>query len=520
MCGDHIKIPMAGGVNAITITENCRFVSSRQKMRPEATDQAAQMAICRLCQGRSWPMRWYLFFATVHDMVASLRKRRSGADLKNNDMEGHLMDGVKSITRRAALKTMAAGTAAAAGFAAGPGYVRYAQAASSEPIRIGFQVHRTGIGAAYGRWYDRTTTAATALINEMGGINGRPVEIIAEDDGTDPGRGAEVVEKLATQHKCDVGFGTLFSHVVMGSAPRAGELKLPYYVVSEGHHVASGKLNRYTFQPGITDVKSQVIAMAPWVSQNLGKKVTMIFPDYAFGYDHRDNFSAAIKAQGGEVNQLIAIPPTESSFTRYFPQIPADTDVIYHVLVGPAVLTFVKEMGEYFGNQHPALFGFIDSLEAVDLKSPGLEFLEGSHFWEAYPRYAGPKPSASDTFYRSKVGVDQFGASTADPADISTFSHMFGCWETLFVIKQAMEAAGYQGPDDKAKLIEATEAMSGWAEGNEHPQGDKTFNGKTHQCFGHQNITQVKNGMAELVYRSTIEEGLYPDEVDYTTMAL
>ena len=124
----------------------------------------------------------------------------------------------------------------------GPGFVRYAQAQSSEPIRIGFQVHRTGIGAAYGRWYERTTTAAVKLINEQGGINGRPVEIIAEDDGTDPGRGAEVVEKFATQHKCDVAFGTLFSHVVMGSAPRAGELKLPYFVVSEGHHVASGTL--------------------------------------------------------------------------------------------------------------------------------------------------------------------------------------------------------------------------------------------------------------------------------------
>jgi branched-chain amino acid transport system substrate-binding protein len=29
---------------------------------------------------------------------------------------------------------------------AGPGFVRYAQAQSSEPIRIGFQVHKTGIG--------------------------------------------------------------------------------------------------------------------------------------------------------------------------------------------------------------------------------------------------------------------------------------------------------------------------------------------------------------------------------------
>ena len=33
--------------------------------------------------------------------------------------------------------------------------------------------------------------------------------------------------------------------------------------------------------------------------------------------------------------------------------------------------------------------------------------------------------------------------------------------------------------------------MTEMPEGNEHPQGDKTFNGKTHQVFGHQNITKV-----------------------------
>jgi branched-chain amino acid transport system substrate-binding protein len=426
-----------------------------------------------------------------------------------------------SVTRRKALRVLGVSAAAVAGgFAVGPGFVRYAQAASSEPIRIGFQVHRTGIGASYGRWYERTTTAAVKLINEQGGIGGRPVEIVAEDDGTDPGRGAEVVEKFATQHNVDVAYGTLFSHVVMGSAPRAGELKLPYFVVSEGHHVASGKLNRYTFQPGITDVKSQVKSMAPWIAGNLGKKVTMIFPDFAFGHDHRDYFSAAIKEQGGEVVQLIPIPPTESSFTRYFPDIPTNTDVLYHVMVGPAVLTFVKELGEHFGSQHPALFGFIDSLEAVDLASPGLEFLEGSHFWEAYPRYAGPNPASHDTFYRGKVGVDANGASLSDPADISTFSHMFGCWETLFVIKKAMEAAGYQGPADRAKLVEATEAMTVFEEGNEHPQGGKTFNGKIHQCFGHQNITKVTGGKAEAVHRTSIEDGLYEPEADYTTQSL
>ena len=198
----------------------------------------------------------------------------------------------------------------------------------------------------------------------------------------------------------------------------------------------------------------------------------------------------------------------------------AGTDVIYHVMVGPAVLTFVKELGEFFGAQHPALFGFVDSLEAVDFKSPGLEFLDGSYLWEAYPRFAGKSPSAADTFYRGKVGVDANGASLTDAADISTFSHMFGCWETLYVIKAAMQAAGYQGPADRAKLIEVTEAMTVLAEGNEHPQGDKLFNGKIHQSFGHQNITQVKSGVAEMVYRTSIEEGLYEPEADYTKMAL
>ena len=409
----------------------------------------------------------------------------------------------------------------AAGFAVATGMTgRYVQAQSSEPIRVGFQVHRTGIGASYGKWYEITTNAAAKLINEGGGINGRPIEIVPEDDGTDPGRGAEVVEKFATQHKCDVGFGTLFSHVVMGSAPRAGELKLPYYVVSEGHHVASGILNRYTFQPGITDVKSQVISLAPWVANNVGKKVTMIYPDFAFGHDHRDYFSAAIKQQGGEVIQLIPIPPVETSFTRYFPQIPAETEVLYHVMVGPGVLTFVKELGEHFGSNAPKLFGFVDSLEAVDFKSPGLEFLEGSYLWEAYPRAAGANPAAHDTFYREKVGVDAFGASVSDPADFATFSHMFGCWETLHVIKKAMEASGYKGREDAAKLVEATEAITDLAEGNEHPQGAKKFNGKLHQSFGHQNITQIKGGVGEVVYRTTIEEGLYEPAADYTKASL
>lgn len=427
-----------------------------------------------------------------------------------------IFDAAKTgLSRRTALKGLAAG----AGLIAAPDFVRYSQAQSSAPIKIGFQSHRTGIGAAYGRWYERTTAAAIRTINDAGGINGRPVEVIIEDDGTDAGRGAEVVTKFAKQHKTDIVYGTLFSNVVVGSAPTAGELKMPYYVVSEGYHVASGKMNRWCLQPGITDVRQQVSSMAPWIAANAGKKITMIYPDYAFGYDHRDYLPPALEKAGAQVVAKIAIPPTESSFTKYFPQIPTDTDVLYHVMVGPAVLTFVKELGEFYGSSGPKLFGFIDSLEAVDIDSPGLEYLEGSHFWEGSPRYAQPDDTDAQKAYRAAVGIDQNGAATENPKDISTAGHMFGCWETLYVIKKAMEDCGYKGPEDRAKLVEATEALTTLAEGPEHPQGPKIFNGKLHQVFGVQYISKLEGGRLNVIHRTTIEDGLYESDVDYTKMA-
>ena len=432
------------------------------------------------------------------------------------------------LTRRQALK--AAGALAGAGVASkliGPLSIDpalrstiYAAAPSGSPLKIGFQVHRTGIGAAYGKWYDRTATAAVKLINEKGGIAGRPVEIVAEDDGTDPKRGVEVVEKLAQQHKVDFVFGTLFSHVVIASAPRAGELKIPYLVVSEGYHVASGKMNRYTFQPGITDVRAQVTALAPFILKNLGKKITMVFPDYAFGHDHRDFFGQAVAKLGGKIHGLVPIPPTESSFTKYFPKVPAGTEVLYHVMVGPGVLTFVKEMGEHFGKKKPKLFGFIDSLEAVDIGSPGLEYLEGSYLWEAFPRYAGQYNTQWEKTYRERVGVDANGASKSDPKDISTYSHMFGVWETLFVIKEAVEKSGYKSPSDYKGFIETLEKIETFKEGLEHPQGTKRFVGRLHQGFGQQFVSQVQGKKLKVVHRTKIEEGMYTPDADYTKQPL
>jgi branched-chain amino acid transport system substrate-binding protein len=392
--------------------------------------------------------------------------------------------------------------------------------AAGEPLKIGLQVHLTGIGAAYGYWYQKVSEAAAKAINDAGGIAGRPIELIVEDDGTDPKRGSEVVEKFANQHKVDFAFGPLFSHVVGATVPRAGELKLPLFIVSESSDLAAGTFNRYIFQTGLTNVRSQIQAVAPWIVDNAGKRVTMIVPDYVFGYEHRDTFTELAKGLGASVVAAIAIPPTETTFTKYFSQIPADTEAIYHIMVGPGVLTFVRELGEYFSGKGPNLFGFIDSLEAVDLASPGLEFLEGSHIWEAYPRYSAGINTEFNTNYRNAIGIDDNGASKEKATDIGTCSHMFGCWETLHTIKQGVEASGYQGPSDKAKFIEAVEAMTTLEESNAYPQGTKIFLGKAHQAFGRQFISKVEGGKLTVVHTTKPEDSMYEAKADYTAQAL
>ncbi len=161
-------------------------------------------------------------------------------------------------------------------------------------------------------------------------------------------------------------------------------------------------------------------------------------------------------------------------------------------------------------------------LEGVDIASPGLDFLEGTYLWEALPRYKDGYPTPYERFYRQRVGVNDAGASIRDPKDISTYSHMFGCWETLFVIKQAVEQSGYKDPTPKdyRALIETLENFQWFNEGIQHPQGPKKFVGQTHQCFGQQFISKVVNRRLKVIHKTKVEDSLYEPEADYTKQPL
>ena len=46
------------------------------------------------------------------------------------------------------------------------------------------------------------------------------------------------------------------------------------------------------------------------------------------------------------------------------------------------------------------------------------------------------------------------------------------------------------------------------------------FDGRLHQCFGPQFISQVADKKLKVVHRASIEDGLYEPEADYTKQSL
>ena len=86
-------------------------------------------------------------------------------------------------------------------------------AAQGEPIRVGAIIPFTGIETHNGLSMQYGLEIGADEINAAGGLAGRQVETIMEDDGGDVGRGVRAAAKLVGQDKVDFINGTLTSSV-------------------------------------------------------------------------------------------------------------------------------------------------------------------------------------------------------------------------------------------------------------------------------------------------------------------
>ena len=98
-------------------------------------------------------------------------------------------------------------------------------AASGEPIKVGAVLSLTGTYAGLGEGEKNVIDMEVKRINDAGGINGRPLEVIVEDDATDEAKAAAAAAKLIEQDEVVALLGATGSGQTMamrGDVQRAG----------------------------------------------------------------------------------------------------------------------------------------------------------------------------------------------------------------------------------------------------------------------------------------------------------
>jgi branched-chain amino acid transport system substrate-binding protein len=87
-----------------------------------------------------------------------------------------------------------------------------------DPIRIGVSLPLTGDFSEPGKGIQQGYDTWATMVNEAGGLLGRPVEMIYRDDGSDPNRVISDYEQLITSEEVDMVLGPFSSRLVLAAA--------------------------------------------------------------------------------------------------------------------------------------------------------------------------------------------------------------------------------------------------------------------------------------------------------------
>src|SRR3954462_11523376 len=100
-------------------------------------------------------------------------------------------------------------------------------AADTGPIKIGEFASLTGKEATYGQAAHKGTVLAIEEANAAGGVLGRKLELITEDDQSKSGEAATIAKKLIARDKVVALLGEITSGRTLEAAPIAQNAKIP-----------------------------------------------------------------------------------------------------------------------------------------------------------------------------------------------------------------------------------------------------------------------------------------------------
>jgi len=258
----------------------------------------------------------------------------------------------RPITRRTVLASSAAAGLVAV---ASPPIVT---ALGATPLKIGWVDPFTGTYAALGTSQLNGAKMALAEINKAGGILGREVQILAEDNAANVGQATEKVNKLADQDKVNFICGSVSSAVALAES-HAANLKGLLYIAVGGHvDTVTGKDCHWNTFKLCSDTWMLAQALCETLLKKFGKRWYFSTPDYAWGHFLFAGFSEILKKANGTVlgNELMPLGATDFSSALIKVQ-QAKPDVFIVFQGGDDFVNLMKQASQ-FGMTKKMVFGY------------------------------------------------------------------------------------------------------------------------------------------------------------------
>ena len=182
---------------------------------------------------------------------------------------------------------------------------------AGDTIKIGFVSTFSGPTAVIGN--DMRNSFELALDHLGRKMNGKPVEVIYEDDQQKPDVGKQKTEKLVQSDKVDFIVGYIWSNVLLASLKTAVDSQTFLISANAGPSQLAGELcSPYVFSTSWQNDQTPA-AMGLYMNQKGVKSVFLIGPNYAAGKDMLAGLKSTFKGQ--IVGEEYTVWPSQLDFS-------------------------------------------------------------------------------------------------------------------------------------------------------------------------------------------------------------
>lgn len=201
---------------------------------------------------------------------------------------------------------------------------------SGGEILIGEYGSLTGSEATFGQSTHEAIMLAVEEINAAGGVNGRKIRVLTEDDQSKAEEAANAVSKLISQNQVVAVLGEVASSNSLAAAPICQQNKVPMITPSSTNPTVTEK-GDYIFRMCFLD-SYQGQSMARYIAGDLGMKNAAVLidnkSDYSTGLARF--FSEAFVAAGGKIVATQSYAKGDSDFRSQLTAIKAaNPEVIF-----------------------------------------------------------------------------------------------------------------------------------------------------------------------------------------------